>query len=187
MAVAAGASLSTMLLSGWAVASSSGGTVPTRESATCGYAQTEAEDASTKELRKAVRCLANKARAQHEADRVRRDRYLQKAAQRHARVMSARDCLDSRCPGEPALQERIRRAGYLGDARRWGYAENTGCAVSADAMVETWLESSVHRANLLEPKFRDIGVGIVDEGPESRCDPGLAVFSAVLAWRKPGR
>jgi uncharacterized protein YkwD len=51
-------------------------------------------------------------------------------------------------------------------------------------MVAAWLESSFHRANALEPKFRDLGVGVVEQGPESHCERDLAVFSAVFAWRK---
>lgn len=186
-AVAAAVAAVALLLAGWTVASGAGGGIAAQRGASCGAAETQVEDVSVKALRKAVLCLANKARAHQGADRVGRDLALQKAAQRHAKTMSETDCLESRCPGEPDLEGRIRKAGYFEGARRWGYAENTGCAISAEAMVKSWLESSLggYRANILEPKFRDLGVGVVEHGPESSCDAGLAVFSAVFAWRKP--
>jgi len=184
-AIAAAAVAVALLLAGWAVASSPVGGNAAQREARCGEADAGVEHVSRSGLRKAVLCLTNKARAQHGTDRLGRDDELQKAAQRHANVMSQTGCLASRCPGEPDLEDRISKAGYFEEARKWAYAENSGCAVSAAAMVESWLESSVHRSNLLKSKFRDLGVGIVEKGPEIRCDEGLGVFSAVLAWRKP--
>jgi len=173
-----------VLLAGSAIAAGPEDGIAVQRGGDCAHAGTDVEDSSTKAVRRAVLCLTNKARAQHADERLRRDRRLQKAAQRHAHAMSETDCLASRCPGEPNLEARLRKTGYFEDARKWGYAENTGCAVSAGAMVESWLGSDVHRASILQSRFEDLGVGILEEGPESRCDEGLAVFSAVFAWRK---
>lgn len=183
--VAAAVAAVTLLLAGLAMATAPWGGIAAPHGSVCEDAGADAEEVPTRGLRRAVLCLANKARAQHDTGRLGRESPLQKAAQHHANEMSETDCLASRCPGEPDLEGRIRKAGYLDGARKWGYAENTGCAISAAAMVESWLESSVHRANILDSKFRDLGVGIVEKGPESRCEQGLAVFSAVFAWRKP--
>lgn len=184
-AVAAAVAAAALMLAGWAMAAGPWDGIAAQRDSVCGDAGADAGDASTKGLRKAVLCLTNKARAQHGTDRLGRAFQLQKAAQRHANAMAATDCLASRCPGEPNLEGRIRKAGYFEGARKWEFAENSGCAISASAMVDSWLESSVHRANIIEPRFRDLGVGVVEKGPESRCDEGLAVFSAVFAWRKP--
>lgn len=182
-ATAAAVAAAALLLAGFGVAAVS---EPAEAGArdACGVAEAEAQDATVKALRRAVVCLANTARAERGAERVGRDAQLTRAAQRHAKAMSETDCLSSRCPGEPDLEARIEKAGYFEGARRWGYAENTGCAVSPAAMVKSWLASPVHRANLLEAKFRDVGVGVLANGPASRCEEGLAVFSAVFAWRK---
>lgn len=184
-AVAAAVAAVALLLAGLALASGPRQIDAAQRDATCGEAGAGIEGVTTKVLRKSILCLANKARAELGTARVGRDLQLQRAAQRHANAMSETDCLASRCPGELDLEARIRKAGYLEGAHRWGYAENTGCAGSAEAMVKSWLASSFHRTNILEPKFVNLGVGIVEKGPETRCEEGLAVFSAVFAWRKP--
>ena len=99
--------------------------------------------------------------------------------------MAETDCLEFRCPGEPGLEQRLRKAGYFEGATKWEFAENTGCAVSAKAMYENWIESTLHRVNILEPKFIHVGIGTVDEGLPTACDESFAAFSAVFGWRKP--
>ena len=181
--VAAAVAALVLLLAGWASAHTGTAGSPAR-SASCENAETTVADAEAKQLRKAVACLVNRARAEHDEAKLGRERPLQRAARKHAKVMAATDCLDLRCPGEPDLEGRLRKAGYFEGARRWEFAENSGCAMSAEAMVESWLASSVHRLNLLDPKFAEIGVGVSIEGPPKRCESGFAAFVATFGWRK---
>jgi uncharacterized protein YkwD len=99
--------------------------------------------------------------------------------------MVADDCLDHTCPGEAPLERRIRKSGYPDRAGRWRYASNTGCAISARAMVRRWLRSDFHRENVLKPRFRDIGAGVERAAPESQgCESNFATFSVVFGWRE---
>ncbi|SCE30702.1 Uncharacterized conserved protein YkwD, contains CAP (CSP/antigen 5/PR1) domain, partial [Streptomyces sp. Termitarium-T10T-6] len=86
---------------------------------------------------------------------------LNTAAQRHSADMAAQDYFshtsqDGRDPGD-----RITAAGY-----RWStYGENIakGQRTPADVM-QSWMDSPGHRANILNCSFKEIGMGKVDSG-----------------------
>lgn len=151
----------------------------------CPGAEEGLADASRQAQRRAVRCLLNEQRTLRDLARLDRDPSLQKAAQRHSRVMGATDCLAHRCPGERGLDQRVRRAGYLAQAERWRYAESTGCAASPEAMVASWMGSDFHRVNILDREFDEVGVGVVGDRVKGRCARGYATFAVVVGWREP--
>jgi uncharacterized protein YkwD len=153
----------------------------------CRGVQKPAAEASRQELRRAVRCLLNEERTERGLGTLARDPALQKAAQRHSKVMGETNCLAHRCPGEPKLETRVRKAGYLDHAERWRYAESTGCGASASAMVSSWMASGYHRVNILERSFRELGAGVVRDRVKGRCARGYATFAVVLGWREPNR
>ena len=83
---------------------------------------------------------------------------LSQAAEAHARDQFRRDCLtqlshigtDGSNPGV-----RIARTGL--QVRTWG--ENIACGqTSASSVMRAWMNSSGHRANILDPKFTHLGV-----------------------------
>jgi uncharacterized protein YkwD len=152
--------------------------------ASCANAEAPAQGLERKALRKALACLINKERKQRDLVKLGKSRQLQKAAQRHTNVMVKTDCLLHQCPGEGDIEQRIRRTGYLSGARRWAYAENTGCAVTAKAMFARWMDSDFHRGNMLRRKFRDLGVGVSEKPVPGECKADYATFTAVFGWRK---
>jgi uncharacterized protein YkwD len=151
---------------------------------TCANAEAPAQELERKALRKALICLINKQRQARDLVRLHKNRQLKRVAQRHTNAMVKTDCLLHTCPGETAIEHRIRRSGYLDGARRWAYAENTGCAVTAKAMVGRWMDSDFHRGNVLRRKFRDIGVGVSHQPVANECKADHATFTAVFGWRK---
>ncbi len=153
----------------------------------CADAAEPAAEIGARELRKAVRCLINEERDARELSKLARDESLELAAQRHAKVMVATDCLDHRCADELNLQARIARAGYFEGALAWEYAENTGCAPTAEAMVSSWMASRLHRVYLLDRDFRDLGVGATPSPVASLCEDGYTTFATVIAWRELAR
>ena len=155
-----------------------------RETA-CSVAGEPASEASRRQLRRSVRCLFNEQRGLHDLEALARNPNLQKAAQRHSKVMGATDCLAHRCPGEAGLEQRVRKSGYLTGAKRWAYAESTGCAPDAEAMVNSWMETAFHRVNILGRKFTELGVGTVGDRVKRRCPAGYATFAVVVGWREP--
>ncbi len=59
---------------------------------------------------------------------------------------------------------RIKRAGYLRGARAWTVGENlawgSGSLGSPAEIVRGWMQSPPHKANILNGRFREVGVGI---------------------------
>ena len=97
----------------------------------------------------------NDARHAHGLAPLRIDQRLQRAARSHSRAMLRTDRF-----AHGAFAARIRRAGVR--ARRVGenLAWAVGALAQAQAIVNAWLTSPEHRANLLRPGYRTVGVGI---------------------------
>jgi uncharacterized protein YkwD len=137
---------------------------------------------SKKQARKAVVCSINRERAAAGLPAVARSKRLQKAAQSHARRMQRGHCLSHQCPGEPALEERLRERGYITDGLlRFGFGEVIGFGGgrrgTPAAMVAAWMGSPLHRAQVLGGAFRDVGVGF------ARHSSNAAYYTAVFGFR----
>ncbi len=103
----------------------------------------------------AVVTLVNSERAANGCDPVRVDDRLTAAAQEHSEDMDARDYMAHESPEGEGPGDRARRHGY--DA--WG-AENVAKGQrSADQVMEAWMNSPGHRANILNCGLEAIGVG----------------------------
>lgn len=152
----------------------------------CDRASVPAADSSIRDLRTSIRCLINEERAVHGLSKLTRHKALKTASQRHVKAMVDTGCLAHRCPGEDDLETRLDDAGYFDGAEAWRYAENTGCGISADAMVANWLDITYHRINILDKDFREVGVGVSQKRVTGRCDKGYATFAVVFGRRTPG-
>jgi len=83
---------------------------------------------------------------------------LQEAAQAHAQDMLARGFFDHKSPSGTTVRERSRKAGY--DWRTIGENIAEG-QKSVTEVVTTWMNSKGHRENILNPAFRELGIGLV--------------------------
>ncbi|MFE0510584.1 CAP domain-containing protein [Streptomyces sp. NPDC058964] len=89
------------------------------------------------------------------------DPLLTTAAQAHCADMVARDFYSHTAPGGSQPWDRAAAAG---SARRT-IGENIACGQRSPAeVVEGWMNSPGHRANILKPAFTHIGVGFVGGG-----------------------
>ena len=73
------------------------------------------------------------------------------------------------------LAGRLARAGYISHAATdWLVGENlawaTGVLATPRQLVAAWMASPGHRRNILEPAFRDIGIGVASGTPSSSPD-----------------
>jgi uncharacterized protein YkwD len=130
----------------------------------------------------AVRCLVNAQRAAHQLSALRAAPSLRRAADRHSRDMVVRRFFAHVSPGGSTLTDRARHAGYsgftLGEAIGWG----TDQLGTPAAIVNAWMHSPPHRAIILHPRFREIGVGVTRGTPQDRSAPG-AVYVIDLGRR----
>ncbi len=72
-------------------------------------------------------------------------------------------------PDGSTMGARVRASGYLDGLSSWAIGENiaygSGSYANAAKIVQMWMESPGHRANILSGRFRAIGVGIVTGTP----------------------
>ncbi len=87
---------------------------------------------------------------------------LTTSAQRHSDDMARTGNIDHTGSDGSSVESRIREAGY-GHWRSFGiWGENIygGQMADVDAAWDFWINSQVHRANILKPRFREIGIGV---------------------------
>ena len=114
---------------------------------------------------RATLCLLNVERRRHDLRALRRDAMLDRAARAHADDMRDRDFFAHESPDGTGPHRRIRRAGYR-RARLTGenLAKGEREAGAASSIVDGWMHSPGHRANILRRGFEEIGIAIVADG-----------------------
>lgn len=111
----------------------------------------------------AILCLLNHERAGRHLRRLRISTNLTRAASGHSKDMVKRRYFAHTTPANVTFDHRIRRARYapdgsakLGENLAWGM----GDPALPIEIVRGWMASPEHRANILEPAYRSIGIGI---------------------------
>ncbi len=104
-----------------------------------------------------VVALVNTERAKAGCGPVRSNGRLATAATKHSADMAARDYFDHTSPDGTDPGDRITAAGY-----RWStYGENIARGQRTPASVmDSWMNSAGHRANILNCDYKELGVGI---------------------------
>ncbi len=116
-------------------------------------------------VRAATLCLVNRERARHGEPALHWNERLVRAAQAHTESMAFGDYFEHVGPrGETPLM-RMRRTGYI-------YSSHIGFEVGENiawgslwlgtpkAVVASWMRSPGHRANILDARYRDTGIGV---------------------------
>ncbi|MEL7209824.1 MAG: CAP domain-containing protein, partial [Actinomycetota bacterium] len=105
--------------------------------------------------------LTNAERAKAGCPALSLDSRLTAAADGHAEDMAANNYFDHRGRNGSSLGSRVTAAGY--DWRRVG--ENIAAGQrDAEAVLRSWMGSSGHRANILDCRFGELGVGYALRG-----------------------
>jgi uncharacterized protein YkwD len=122
-------------------------------------------DAGNLELvRAALACLHNQVRAQNGLGTLADNGALATAATGHSADMVARTYFDHTTPDGVSFSDRILAAGYAGRNGEWTVGENlawgTGALATPAAIMQAWLNSAGHRANILKPQYRELGLGV---------------------------
>jgi len=142
----------------------------------CSQASSAPTAQNGKAIRRATLCLLNRERARHGLRRLRSNGRLRTAALRHSSHMARTKYFDHTSPAGSSMTDRVRRAGYLRGSGRWSIGENiawgTGGRATPQAIVQAWMQSPGHRANILTPGFREIGIGASAGGATYTTDFG---------------
>ncbi|HEX4732973.1 MAG TPA: CAP domain-containing protein [Thermoleophilaceae bacterium] len=109
----------------------------------------------------AILCLLNAERRSQGLSSLHSNGKLRNAAKGWAKRMVAGRFFAHEA-GSSTLLSRVKRTGYV--SGNWSIGENiawgSGALATPRAIVNGWMHSAGHRANILHGKFRDIGIGI---------------------------
>ena len=136
-------------------------------------AKVRRDAASVRRVRAALLCLINRERQARGLRPLSEERRLRRAANRHSRAMVRGRFFSHYQPMRRArtVVDRLRLTRYL-PARSWSVGENIGYGSgrrgTPRSMMRAWMQSTPHRANILEPRFRQVGLGIQPGMPTSR-------------------
>jgi uncharacterized protein YkwD len=76
----------------------------------------------------------------------------------------AQHYFDHTAPSGLTFSDRILQAGYADPDGAWQIGENlawgTGTAATPAAIMNAWMNSPEHRANILQGDYRELGVGL---------------------------
>lgn len=126
--------------------------------------------------------LVDWARASRGLSRLRVSPELELAAERKEDAIL--HCGFSHTPCRKPSRSFLREAGY-GSRHRWNVGENLAIAswpFSARTVFALWLRSEKHRANILNPGWRD--VGLVERRGEWGPTENAAVWVVELGWTR---
>lgn len=116
-------------------------------------------------------CVLNAERDRHGLAPLKLNKRLSKASRKHARDMARRQYFAHDSLGGGSFVDRIRGAGYLKGVRSWTVGENiawgSGSQATPRSIGRAWMDSPGHRANILSPAFREIGIGVAAGAPVS--------------------
>jgi len=118
------------------------------------------EITSTTQMEQQILEWTNQERAKTNAPPLKWNNRLALAARLHSDEMANHKELTHQLKGEPPFTQRLSERG----AKFSGAAENVGYADSAEELQSGWMHSAGHRANLLNPVYTEMGVGIVRAG-----------------------
>ena len=123
-------------------------------------------------IRASVLCLINRVRAEHGLQPLVVNAQLETAAEGHCTELVADDYFAHVSPSGETPVDRIKATGYIpnsnvgyviGENLAWG----TYSLSTPQAIVEAWVASPGHLANILESRYTETGIGIDPAVPPS--------------------
>jgi uncharacterized protein YkwD len=126
-------------------------------------------------VREAILCLVNRERELHGERPLASSAKLTRAAQGHSDDMAGKDYFSHVAPDGSSPLDRMRASGYIYNSRI-GYEVGENIAwgtlwlASPQSIVNSWMASPEHRANILDASYRETGVGVSPHAPASMSD-----------------
>jgi uncharacterized protein YkwD len=156
--------------------------------APCAEANLVPTAANGPQVRAATLCLINRERTSRGLRALRHDGQLRKVALSYSREMVRQGFFAHVGHDGSTLAGRVRdRTTYLRSAARWSLGENlywgSGSRATPYESVDGWMHSSGHRHNMLNPGFRDIGIGIAIGAPEDVDGEPAATYTTEFGAR----
>ncbi len=160
---------------------------PTGARAACAGAETKPRQVALKQARAAILCLLNHERTSRGLRPVSENKQAFRAATKHNLRMVQHRCFAHQCYGEKDLVGRLTDSGYLPCDCTWRVGENLAWGETVNgtprAIVDAWMASPEHRENVLNPSFRQIGIGTAWGSPYPGHDDA-STYTTVFGVRR---
>jgi uncharacterized protein YkwD len=156
--------------------------------APCANANLVPTAANGAQVRTATLCLINRERTSRGLRALRQNGQLRKVAQGYSGQM-VRDAFFAHVGSDGStVRSRITgRTMYLRGVAKWSLGENlywgSGQRATPEASVRGWMNSPPHRHNMLDPGFREIGVGIAIGAPRDVAGASAATYTTEFGTR----
>ncbi|MGH2832886.1 MAG: CAP domain-containing protein [Solirubrobacteraceae bacterium] len=143
----------------------------------CPGAKLAPQSSNLPTVRSATLCLVNQERALHGESPLHPNRQLTSSAENHTREMVTHSFFSHDSPDGQSPLSRMSACGYITDNPRIGFMVGENIAwgtygeATPQAIVQSWIESPPHLANILNGRFRDTAIGVLAAAP-STTQPG---------------
>jgi uncharacterized protein YkwD len=142
--------------------------------------------APTRWLARATICLINQRRAARGMRRLRLNDRLSKAAVWHSHDMVHRKYFAHVSQSGSDIVHRLRKSRYIKGGFSWMVGENlawgSGTSGAPREIVAAWMKSPAHRRNMLNRRYREIGIGVLAGGPQ-RTELPAATYTTTFGYR----
>ena len=165
---------------------------PASAAAPCANAGILPTPANVAAVKQATLCLLNAQRTSRGLSRLSSDRQLATAAQRFSAAMVSQGFFGHVSPAGSTLDSRVRGGtSYLrGSVRSWSLGENLAWGAGERATpretVRSWMSSPGHRRNILDRRFRHIGIGVATGAPQAVGAAPAATYTTNFGSRVRG-
>ncbi len=157
--------------------------VPAAPAHACGWANASPANASPQQLEDAVFCLVNRERTSRGLNRLRVNGKLDRAARAHSHAMVDRRFFAHDSPNGASVRDRANRRGYPGSFIGENIAWGSGSYATPASIVDGWMHSSGHRANILHRSYKEIGVGVAIGAPRNAFGQPAATYTTDFGAR----
>lgn len=143
---------------------------PAPAAAGCANRDAHPSDVGAKTIKRATLCLLNNRRASHGKRKLGHNGRLAKAARAHAADMTRKNYFAHDTPTGVDFVARILSTDYVSRGEGWTLGENLAWGShelgTPRAIVRSWMNSPGHRANILNGRFKEVGIGVVRGAPQ---------------------
>jgi len=119
-------------------------------------------DANLSQLNDAILCLVNGERTDAGLPTLAANAQLSQAADGMCKRMTAEHFFSHETPDGKTVVDRVQPTGYIPSSDDWVVGENLGWGSGGlstpQAMVNGWMNSPGHKANILAPDYKDVGL-----------------------------
>ena len=140
------------------------GAGPPAPAAECANADIAPTADNLDDVRGAILCMTNVERRSRDLRPLRENQKLRKAAGSHSADMVRNGFFSHTGHDGDTFVDRVLDSGYVTRNDGWKLGENlawgTGELSTARGVLDAWMKSAGHKANILRPAYREVGIGI---------------------------